>query len=255
VKHTPFSPDLGASGVFFVEELSRNNHTVCHSEGGKDMFENEWRKFLEDQRSKAMGTRLERLKKDLTGEKKMLEAAIWPVLKSFDDLILEYEISSLSGVRMYVDVFYVPIGIAFESEGFVVHAENITRERFDFERIRVRTMMMNNYKYIPFSWDELDKKPDVCRRTVYELLGRYSATKGNAYDELTVYEREVLRYASRLNRTFRSSDISYCLQVKEDTCRKVLRILMQKKLIKSIGTGKHRFHEYTLDAKASDYLL
>ena len=157
------------------------------------MFELEFAKFLDEQRRTATGTRLERLHKDLIGEKKMLETAIWPVLKSFEGLILEYEVISLSGVKIYIDAFYAPIAAAFESEGFVYHADNITRDRFDFERMRVRTMMMYGYKYVPFTWDELEKKPEVCRRTVYELLGRFAMTEGKAYNELTVQEREVLR--------------------------------------------------------------
>jgi hypothetical protein len=103
-------------------------------------------------------------------------------------------------VRIFVDVFYGPLGLAFESEGYVSHAGNITRDRFSFEKKRVRTIGIYGYKYIPFSWDELEKKPDECRRSVYEYLGRFSSGHGIAYEELTVYEREVLRFAVCLNR-------------------------------------------------------
>jgi hypothetical protein len=94
------------------------------------MFDKEFEKFLEQQKRSAGGMRLEQLQKELTGEKKLLSAVIWPVLKSFAGLTMEHEVLSQTGVKIYIDVFYEPLGLAFESEGYVVHAENITRERF-----------------------------------------------------------------------------------------------------------------------------
>lgn len=209
------------------------------------MFEEAFGRFLEEQRSSASGQRLERLHKDLTGEKKMLGEVVWPVLRSFEGITLEYEIISLTGVKIYIDAFYEPLRWALESEGFVPHAQNITRDRFDFERMRVRTIAMYGYTYIPFSWDELDKKPEACRRAVYELLGRHS-TEGSA-PGLSVYEREVLRYAMRLNRPLRPADVRDCLRLGTTASRQVLRNLMEKKLIHPATGTTHRHHQYIMD--------
>jgi hypothetical protein len=219
------------------------------------MFEEAFNEFLDKQRRSASGQRLEQLHKDLTGEKKLMKEVLWPVLKSFDGLSMEHELVSTTGVKIYLDVFYEQLGIAFESEGFVVHAENITRERFMFERMRIRTMAMYGYKYIPFSWDELDKRSEVCRRSVYELLGRFSSTAGIALNELTVSEREVLRYALRLNRPLRMRDACYCLQLVPKTARNVLKKLMEKKLIKPNSNGLQRHHEYIIEEKVRQYML
>jgi hypothetical protein len=219
------------------------------------MFETEFNKFYEAQCRSASGQRLEQLRKELTGEKKLLSSVLWPVFKSFEGLTLEYELATISGVRIFIDVFYQPLRLAFESEGFSAHAGNIARERFSFERVRARTLAMYGYKYVPFSWDELDKKPEACRRSLYELLGRLSGTAGTAYEELTVYEREILRYALRLNRPLRIADACYCLQLGEEASRKVLRKLVDKKIIKPTGTGTTRLHEFTLVQIAAEYLL
>jgi hypothetical protein len=219
------------------------------------MFEQEFERFLKSQCKSASGLRLEQLQKDLTGEKKLLKEVLWPVLKSFDGLIMESEMVSTTGVRIFIDVLYQPLGFAFESEGFVAHAENITRDRFTFERMRARTMVMYGYKYLPFSWDELDKRPDACRRSVYELLGRFSSSGGIAFKELSVSEREVLRYALRLNRPFRLSDACFCLQLRPDASRTVLHMLLEKRLIKPLSKGTQRHHEYGLEEKAKNYML
>jgi hypothetical protein len=49
------------------------------------MFEEEFEKFLKEQKRNASGLRLEQLNKDLTGEKKLAEV-IWPIFKSFEGI-------------------------------------------------------------------------------------------------------------------------------------------------------------------------
>ncbi|WP_186445806.1 hypothetical protein [Paenibacillus cremeus] len=52
------------------------------------MFEQEFERFLVEQRRTASGMRLEQLQKELTGEKKLLSTVIWPTLNSFKGIIL-----------------------------------------------------------------------------------------------------------------------------------------------------------------------
>jgi hypothetical protein len=219
------------------------------------MFEQEFEKLLERERKSATGQRLEQLHKDLTGTKKLLEVLVWPVLKSFDEITLEYEVISTSGVKIYIDVYFRPLGLSLECEGFVVHAERITRDRFSFEKMRVRTMAIYGDRYIPFSKDELDKNPGACQRALYELLGRYSSIAGKAMEELTVYEREVIRYGMGLNRHLRIDDVKYVLKCQYDFARKVREGLIEKRLIRPIGKGTQRFSQFELSQLAKDYML
>jgi hypothetical protein len=219
------------------------------------MFEQEFSRFLDEQRRSASGQRLILLQKDLIGERKLIKEVLWPVLKSFNGLSMEHELISTTGVKIFVDVLHEPLRIAFESEGFVAHSENITRERFIFERMRIRTIAMYGYKYIPYCWDELDKRSEACRRSLYELIGRFSSTAGKALNELTVSEREILRYSIGLNRPLRMKDACYCLQMGPKPTRNVLMQLMEKKLIQPIGTGTLRHHEYIIEDKAKEYML
>ncbi len=176
-------------------------------------------------------------------------------MKSFDGIILEYELICTTGVKICIDVFYKPLELALESEGFVVHAENITRDRFNFERMRIRTILIYGYKYVPFTWDELDKRPEACRRFMYELLGRFSSSAGPALDELTVTEREVLRFALRLNRPLRLKDACYCLQWGPRASRRVLMKLHENKMIRPLVPDKQRCHAYVLEDKVHEYML
>ena len=82
-------------------------------------FEIGFGKFLDEQRAGASGLRLQRLMSDLTGTKKMFKEALFPIFRSFDGFVLEYEFISSSGYRMFIDALNVPYWAGFESEGFV----------------------------------------------------------------------------------------------------------------------------------------
>ncbi|BBI33205.1 hypothetical protein [Cohnella abietis] len=218
------------------------------------MYKSEYAELLEEQKSSATGARLEQLNKQGEGEKKLCEEIIGPVLKTFKGIVLEKEIVTLSGVKVYIDAYYEPLRFGFEGEGFVVHAENITRSRFDFERQKIRSMVAYGIKYIPFSWDEMDKKADACRRTVYELVGRYSGHTGTSYQEVSLYEREVIRYALRLGRPIKMSDVRECLQSSNDFCHGVLKNMLVNKWIRPLNETAERHHQYVLSEEASKHL-
>jgi very-short-patch-repair endonuclease len=219
------------------------------------MYDQECEKFVEEQRRSAKAQRLVMLQKDLTAEKKMLVTLLLPVLQSVEGLEMEHEMVSLTGIKIYGDFFFKTLRMIIESDGYAVHAENITRDRFSFEKMRIRTIAMYGYRYIPFSWDDLDKRPEVCRRTLYELIGRYSTNTSNAFMELSVYERELLRFALRLHSRISLSDACYCLQMGQQPTRKVLRNLLDKQLIKPVGSGQIRHHQYELEEKGRQLLL
>ncbi|XID95419.1 hypothetical protein ACF3MZ_13260 [Paenibacillaceae bacterium WGS1546] len=220
------------------------------------MFEQAYEKLLKEQRESATGRRLEMLHLDLTGTKKLLEAVVWPVLRSFEGIILEHEIPNPTGVTVYVDAFYAPISAALECEGFVVHAEKITRSRFDFEKTRVRMMGLRGIVYMPFSKDQLDKQPELCRQSFYELLGRYTSAGGSAaMEKLTPFEREVIRYGLHLNRPLRLEDVKYCLQCEYRRAHTVVKDLVEKNLMKPVKDSAIRIHQYLLLPEARDVLF
>jgi hypothetical protein len=69
-------------------------------------------------------------------------------------------------------------------------------------------------------------------------------------EELSVTEREVLRYARRLNRPIKLKDACYCLQLGPKASRRVLLCLVKKKIIIPIHLDKQRIHAYVLEEHA-----
>ncbi|MDQ6421848.1 hypothetical protein RB620_20680 [Paenibacillus sp. LHD-117] len=216
-------------------------------------FEELFEAYLNAQKAQANPRRLEMLERDVSGTVRMFKEVLWPVFRSFEGFELEHEFTSPTGVKMYVDALYIPYGFAFECEGFSVHAETITRERFNFEKSRVRTMLLSGYVYVPFTWDELDKKGQQCRSCLHELLGKYKDTHSMRAD-LSIYEREVIRYALSLRRPVGTLDLCECLGKKKDFVYRVIDSLISKGLLQSINSRTKRYRTYTVVNNGSDYI-
>ncbi|MFC5531757.1 hypothetical protein [Cohnella yongneupensis] len=217
------------------------------------MFELAYGKFLKEQQRSSSGMRLEMLKKHGPGERKLLEL-LWSVFKSFEGIELEYEVVTSTGVRNYIDAFYKPLRIAFEAEGFVVHAEKITRDRFDSEKNKVRSVGIAGYLYFPFSWDEMDKRPELCKRSIYEVLGQRSTGVETEYLHLAPYEREIIRLGLRLTEGFRISDIRECLQCSAGLASKLVKSLHHKRILRPANPEARRHHRYLLEDDAHKHL-
>ncbi|MBO9606469.1 MAG: MarR family transcriptional regulator [Paenibacillaceae bacterium] len=209
---------------------------------------------MEQQMREASGQRLEMLKRDKTGEKKLFEAVLWPVLKSFDGIRMEHELISITGVKIYLDTFISQFGIISECDGFVPHAELMTRERFMFERMRMRTIALYGYTYLPFSKDELDKQPEMCRRSLYEWIGRFGGGVGGGLAALSANERELLRFAIRANRPFRLRDAREYLLIGKIAIVNATKKLIAMKLLHPCGISPQRQHYYMADEQAYRFL-
>ncbi|TVX95504.1 hypothetical protein [Cohnella terricola] len=218
-------------------------------------FEQEFERYLEDQKKAASGQRAEMLERNLAGTKLLFENLLLPVFGKFDGMEMEYEMNGLSGAKIYSDVGFPRIRTVFEEDHFVTHAEKITRDRFNFERARARSVAVHGFIYFPYSRDELEKKPDFCQRNLYELIGRIGSLAGTGFMQLPVYEREVLRCALMHYKPFQLSDVSEWLTLKKETCRKVIRELERKELVDAVGGGSVKCHEFLITDKAVHRLM
>ena len=86
------------------------------------------------------------------------------------------------------------------------------------------------------------------------LIGRIGNIAGSNLLDLPIYEREVLMCALYNNKPFRLTDVSTWLQLKKETCRKIVRNLQTKELVGSIGGGITRCHEFVMTEKAINFI-
>lgn len=194
------------------------------------------------------------LERDLSATKKMLEV-VYPVIGSLASVVLEYEMVSLSGVRIFGDAFIPDIATILEEENFITHAENITRKRFSFERARMRSVATLGYAFFPYSKDELDQQPEACRRDLREIYGVRTSNAGEGYLALNPYEREALRFAATSPQPFNLSALSAWLRLHREASGKVARTLAAKGFLLKVGGGERRSHEFAISEQGRSLLF
>lgn len=216
------------------------------------MFEEAFASFWEQQIRKAEGQRREMLEKDLSGTKLLLEKVLWPVLGSFEGIELEHELVNLSGVRVYGDVYHRRLRTVLEEDHYVTHAEKISRKRFSFERGRARTFAVLGLRYFPYSRDELEQYPELCRRDLTELIEQTAANENlPGLMGRPVHERELLRHALLRAQPFRLEDASRWLLVTKETCRKIVRALENDGLVKAVAGGDVRSFAFVITERGA----
>jgi len=212
------------------------------------MFEDEFNELLRKQQAEARGQRKEKLEGDIAGTKKMLEV-IYPVIETLEGIVLEYEMVSLSGIKIYGDAFVRRLKSVLEEEHFITHAELVSRKRFSFERARARSVAVFGYSYFPYGRDELEQRPDECRRDFRALIHAKATIATDKYANLSVLEREALRYAVMQIVPIDLSSLSGWLHLKRETTSKVAKSLIAKGLFNQVGGGSRRIYDFEL----SDY--
>ncbi len=105
-------------------------------------------------------------------------------------------------------------------------------------------------KYIPFSWDELDKKPEMCLRSIYETLGRFGKSSRDGWMSLPVNEREIIRCAMIQSGSFGMTEAGEWLKLGPVATRKVLRSLVGKGLLFPDGGGTERAFKFKIADEA-----
>ncbi|RED51715.1 hypothetical protein DFP95_14010 [Cohnella lupini] len=121
--------------------------------------------------------------------------------------------------------------------------------------MKIRSVGGYRFTYLPYTWDELDKRPELCLRSFYEQLGNYRTTDNKEFHALSVYQREVLRYLLTSSGPVLVADIRRYLHLSSVPCRKILLEMTEQNLIKPIGGGAQRYHEFDIEEKGKALLL
>ncbi|CAM3750279.1 hypothetical protein COLU111180_06640 [Cohnella lubricantis] len=217
-------------------------------------FEDEFKSLHQRQLAESRGQRREMLERDLSNTRTMLEV-LYPVIRSLDDVVLEYEMIALSGIRIYGDAFLRSSGTVLEEENYITHAEQITRKRFSFERARTRSVTALGYAYYPYSRDELEQQPESCRRDLQALISMKLSGTGAGLLELPVVEREALRFAALRLKSFQLVELSDWLRMSKEASSRAARSLVAKGLLVRIGGGEHRCFEFAISDKGRAVML
>jgi len=148
--------------------------------------------------------------------------------------------------------------LAIEIDGFGPHSQKISRTQFSDQWIRQNHLIIDGWKILRFSYDDVNERPRMCEQLVQQFMGRWMGGGGigsNRFGLLTSEERDIVRLAFRLNSNITPADVCRLLDCRPEKARKLLYNLFEAGLLVPVGKGNRRIRCYRLsNGSAADLL-
>jgi hypothetical protein len=109
--------------------------------------------------------------------------------------------------------------------------QNTDRNRYRRELNRETFLQTLGYRVVSIPYDDLEESPQVTRFLLKSLLSPYITAGGSSY---SMVEREVLKFAMRMDRPIRPSELVRELSINKRTALKVLKQLCGKGKLRPI---------------------
>jgi hypothetical protein len=210
------------------------------------MFEEQYEKWLVNQRKSRKGEALRKLNEDHTfSEKLFAEVIWWPVVGSFDCLHAEYEVTNYRDGAYYLDFALLrpPYRINWEVDDFSSHAKNLDRRGFNYERDRQNHLMLDGWQIYRLPLDAIKEHPRQCQQFVLQVMGKLYGGGYIDTPDLSLEQREIMRLALRLQRSFTPLEVCMAVGISNRFARTQLHKLSRIGLLEPVG-GKQRVRSY-----------
>jgi very-short-patch-repair endonuclease len=213
-------------------------------------FEEEYQTFMNSNLQTRTGERLRRLQEGHKhAEMLFLKQVWWPLFHHFRYLHPEYEVNDFKDGKRYLDFAYIrpTIQICFEIDGFGPHLQKISRWQFSDNLERQNQLVIDGWKVIRFSYDQVKEKPRRCQQIIQQVIGRWL---GDELDQttLSLVEKEVLRLAIRKGEAITPIEVANYLKLSGKTVRNILSQLVDKQML-TPASGTVRVRSYQLGSQ------
>lgn len=216
----------------------------------KDELELAYSEFIRRHVKSRQGEARRRLTEGLGhAEKLFLEQVWWPAFSHFDNLVPEYEIQDFRDGTRFIDFAFIRghVRLAIEIDGYGPHLQKITRSQFSDQWIRQNHLMLDGWKLLRFSFDDVKDKPRMCEQMLHQFMGKwFGSSHSGRHSSCSIEEREIIRMALRSNRKVKPSDVCTALNVEQQKARTLLRSLLSKGILIPGARGKQRMYVYLL---------
>ncbi|ANE47015.1 hypothetical protein SY83_12880 [Paenibacillus swuensis] len=205
--------------------------------------------WMEKQIQSSSGERRRRLLNHGHAERVFLETVWWPAVGRFDCLQAEYEVMDYRDRTRYLDFVYLraPYRVCLEIDGYETHGRS-DRYTFSDDRRRQNGLVVEDWKVLRYSFDDVKDQPRQCQLSLQQWMGRWFGTrmeeqKGGA---LGIVHTEIIRFmSSGVGTSVSLQDIQAHLNIGEKLARKHLRELMRQQWVAPVS-GTQRIHAYKL---------
>lgn len=221
-------------------------------------FEIAHRAFIQHHLERRKGERRRRLKVGHAhAEMLFCRNVWWKLVGHFQDLHPEYEVRDWRGRSYFADFAWLKLSIRLiiEIKGYQSHVLDMDRHKYSNECNREAYLSGIGFIVISFSYDDVERRPDVCINLLRMIMGRYQHAPGPV-SQPQIIEKEVIRLIAALGGTIRTKDVCEHFQVDFRTAKKWLTGLADKGWVRPNYSGQRiRIVDYELVGSVMDYLI
>lgn len=191
-------------------------------------------KFMEEQINGSSGERKRRLLSDKRyAETLFLKEVFWPALKSFRRLFAEFEIRDYKDSWRYLDFAFIvnTVRICIEIDPFGTHFRNIDRNRYDDNLHRHNDLVLDDWKILRFSLDDIKNNPRKCQQTLMQAVAKWGLEDTSNLLQLLPIEYAVWKWVENHEGMVTPTSVARALRMNRETSAKYLKSLVIKGLI------------------------
>jgi hypothetical protein len=212
------------------------------------------KEFIRKHEKQRRGEALRRLKEGHGhAESLFLEHVWWPAFGSLDLLIPEYEINDFKDGIRYLDFALISdhLRLAVEIDGYGPHSQRMSRIQFSDQLLRQNHLIIDGWKILRFSYDDVNERPRSCIQLVQQFIGRWHSGEMKNMKQLSAEDKDILRFAMRTSRSFTPKEICDLLNIEKQKARSLLHGLLDSGFLIPGGKGTARFYCYQISNKVT----
>lgn len=215
------------------------------------MFEAQYVDWLKLQLADSSSERKRRLEEERHAEDLFLKNVWWPAIGHLDHLHAEFEASDYKDGQRFLDYAYIrePYKLCIEIDGYGPHCRDADRRQFADSLMRQNHLILDGWIIIRFSYDDVKSKPRQCQQFIQQLFGKLYSLKPDT--DLTLEQKEILRYMNLLRKPATPKDIGLLLDVSTKYARKLLIEMVEQRHLQPAKVTNHRVRAYKLNTITS----
>ncbi len=133
-----------------------------------------------------------------------------------------------------------------ESDSFSSHARDADRGTFSRGLDRQNEIVFDDWHILRFSIDKLKEDPLACQKNIRRMLEYWYGEDNVSLKALSIYQREIMRLATRSATPITVAMVCRCLEKKRTFVRNQLCELVEKGLLEPASGGAARVRSYRL---------
>ncbi|MFC5469690.1 DNA-binding response regulator [Cohnella suwonensis] len=188
----------------------------------------------------------------------LLQNICWPAFGTFDGLHPEYEVNDFKDGSRFLDFAFLEpyLRLNVEVDGHRSHAKDVSRDQFSDHLMRQNHLILDGWKIIRFSYDDINERPRMCQQLLLQFMGRWASKRdSNRISALCAEERDILRAGLRGMDALTIPDLCRRLGIGDRKARKHLHALAELGLIVPTRANATRNRAYRISTSVSADLL